>query len=211
MPVITFLQDLFMVFKGPYERHVGKHTVNFCKRIGRHKLPEGMRQTLIMSAISADEAIAALMKVDHRRDASALDIPAVKKPNPQRVKFALRAYISAILVIFGSYKQQLLHVAGQDEQKFIDMWTEVYSYNQEDMILFNELLHRYQQNGISGISSVLCSAVEGIWEGKNTFSEQHAEFFTKNLTEDIDAILFRISKRRPGEDGILASPELPSH
>ena len=100
-----------MVFKGPYERYVGRHTIEYCKCIGRQKLPEGLRQTLLVSAVSADEVIAALLKVDNRRDVTAF-IEAIpkKKPKPQLVKYALKAYMSALLVIFGTDKQQLLSI-----------------------------------------------------------------------------------------------------
>ena len=197
MPVITFLQDVFMAFKGPYERHVGKHTVNFCKRISRHKLPEGMRQTLIISAISADEVVAALLKVDNRRDVAAFsEFSVVAKFNPQHVKFALKAYISALLVLFGSYKQELLAVTEQDEQGFIDLWTDIYGYGQGDMKLFNELLQSYQQDGIKGISAILCAVMESFWTARIDLSEQHIDFFAQNLTEDINAILTQIDKQK---------------
>jgi len=204
MPVITFLQDVFMAFKGPYERHVGKHTVNFCKRIGRHKLSEGLRQTFTISAVSADEVVAALMKVDNRRDAAAFSgIPVVKKPTPQNVKFALKAYISALLVIFGTNKQQLLAIVDQNEQEFIDMWTDMYGYGQDDMKLFNELLQSYQKNGIQGISCILCSVMEGIWEHKIDLQDQHIEFFAQNLTEDVNAILSQINKHTGIKNGMV--------
>ncbi len=202
MPVITFLQDLFMAFKGPYERCVGKHTVNFCKRIGRHKLPEGIRRIFTISAISADEVVAALMRVDYRRTVAAFsEMPVRKKVDSRHVKYWLKAYLSALLVMFGTNKQQLLSTADQNEKAFIDAWTEMFSYGQDDMKLFNDLLQRYQENGVQGIASALCLAMEGIWEQKIEPQEQHVEFFAKNLTEDVESIFSQINKQISMKNG----------
>ena len=162
MPVLTLIQDVFMAFKEPYDRYVGKFTLNYCKRIARQKLPEGLRQTLVVSAVSADEVVAALLKLDTRRDVSAfIELVPRQKPKAKCVKFALKAYISAILVVFGNYKQQLLELAGKNEQEFIDLWLKVYSYDNDDMLLFNDLLQEYQKNGLQGISQILIEVMQG--------------------------------------------------
>lgn len=197
MPVITLLQDVFMAFKGPYERYVGKHTVNFCKRVGRQKLHEGLRQTLIISAVSADEVVAALLKVDNRRDITAFsEISPRQKPKPSFVKLALKAYMSALLVVFGAHKQQLLAVANKNEQEFIKLWIHIFGYDNEDMALFNDLLQSYQKNGLKGISEVLAAVMDGcIWEQTFVVQEGHLQFFAENIAKDVAAIVAQLDKQ----------------
>lgn len=196
MPVITFLQDGFMAFRGPYMRYVGTHTVNFCKRINRHKLPDGLRQTLVISTTSADEVVAALLKLDNRRDISAFsEITPRKKPKAKSVKFALKAYMSALLVIFGINKQQLLDIANKDEQEFINLWLDIYKYNNDDMVLFNNLLQGYQKGGLQGIAQILIDVMNGcVWEQPFAVQKEHLQFFAKNITEDVATILSQLSK-----------------
>ena len=72
MPLMKFLHDALISTKGPYERYVGRHTREFCKKADRQAKTPIQRKIWFTAAISADEVIASLAGLEKRRALGAL-------------------------------------------------------------------------------------------------------------------------------------------
>lgn len=157
LPIITFLQDIFSVVKGPYHRKIGRHTQRFCSKAVKNSANEVQKKVFFITAICADELIAALIGVDNKRQVKHFGRRVLKqKISKQQITAALRMYISVILTLISSYKEVLLQQTGMQEQELLHTWCRVFEYLPADKQLFDEvLLPAYQQGGIDGLSQLV--------------------------------------------------------
>lgn len=155
MPVITFLRDAIDFAKGPYHRHIGRHTKTFCARAARNSKTDFQKRIWLATAISADEAMASIARLENRRPAGPLARWQVApKAKPRHYLKALRIYLSALLVLYGTCKAELLEKMGLQETEFMDQWKSIYQYGQADESLFDEkLVPAFTAKGLEGLVS----------------------------------------------------------
>ena len=112
---------------------------------------------MFTSAISADEVIASLAGLEKRRALGALAGWQIH-PEADRKNYpkALRLYLSALLLLYGTCKEQLLEVFGLTEQEFMEAWQSVFQYDADDMAVFDEILTPAFRNG--GIDGLVAAA-----------------------------------------------------
>ena len=141
MPLMKFLHDALISTKGPYERYVGRHTREFCKRADRQSKTPIQRKIWFTAAISADEVIASLAGLEKRRSLGALAGWQVQ-PKADRKSYpkALRLYLSALLLLYGTCKEELLDAFGLAEQEFMKAWQSIFQYDAADMAVFDDIL-----------------------------------------------------------------------
>lgn len=157
LPIITFLQDVFAMTKGPYHRKVGRHTQKFCSRAVKRSGNEIQKKIFFIAAICADEFIASLLGVDNKRQVGPLAVrtfkPKIRKPE---ISTALRIYMSALLTVISLEKKLLLERTGMEENELLKTWCAVFEYLPSDMKLFDEvMLPNYQEGGIESLSALV--------------------------------------------------------
>jgi hypothetical protein len=48
VPIITFLQDVFSIAKGPYHHKIGRHTQRFCSKAAKYSGNEMQRKYFLL-------------------------------------------------------------------------------------------------------------------------------------------------------------------
>lgn len=153
MPVITFMQDLLGVAKGPFYHKVGRHTIRFCRQAVKVSANESQKKLWLTAGIAAEELVAGLLRFDNKRNMEQFKKRIVrKKINKQQVLRVLRAYLSAIVVSISTYKYDIIQGTSMTEENFLRAWCSIFEYKLEDMQVFDEiLLPAWQQSGFEGL------------------------------------------------------------
>lgn len=159
MPVISLLQDMMYFTKSPYERYIGKHTQQFCVRLNRKKLGEFTRKVLMGCMISADDAIAILLGLSPHHDVPLIEREPTHLNKPLLIKKNLKLYLSALLVLLSLEKESLLEKTALAEDEFIELWLQIFQYNNTDQLLFNLLLSEYEQGRIAAMTQVMAEQI----------------------------------------------------
>ena len=191
MPIITFIKDIFAAAKGPYHRNVGRHTQRFCAKAVKVAGNQVQKKIFFVAAICADEFIAAVTGMDNKRQPVFPDRTVRNKLNRQQMTTALRAYMSAVLVLISSYKEGLLTHSGLQEPELLQAWCAVFEYGPSDMQLFDDmLLPAYRQGGIAALAAGLAQAVfNQVMTGSTALSLAEADALQTILLEDAAAVI----------------------
>jgi hypothetical protein len=174
-----------------YFRSVGRHTRNFCKRAeARAKTPD-QRRIWFLTAISADEAISALTGLETRRPLGAMadwpERPADRGRDPGK---ALRVYLSALLLLYGSCKEALLARFGMAEREFMETWQSVFEYGAADKHLFDAVLApAFQGGNIDGLVMATGGLLqESLFTDARPFEEKACASLRALLMDDLSAL-----------------------
>lgn len=197
MPVITFLQDIFAAAKGRYFRSVGRHTQKFCSQAAKFAGNDVQKKILLITAISADELVAALIGVDNKRPAGAFGGRTGKhRLTRQQITAALRVYLSGLLTLTSAHKKALLAQAGLEEQELLQLWCRVFDYAAADMQLFDEcLLPAYRQEGSLGVSRLVGKRIlDCLFQPAGEMSPAETELLHNAMLEDAAAVIRVIQK-----------------
>jgi hypothetical protein len=153
MPVLTFLRDAIDYVKGPYFRHIGRHTKTFCSRAAHNSKSNLQKRIWLSTAISADEVIASITRLDNRRPVGPLARWQVRpKAKPLHYLKAIRVYLSALLILYSTCKAELLEKMGLTEDEFMDQWKSIFQYNAADQAIFdNSLKPAFLKKGMDGL------------------------------------------------------------
>jgi len=192
VPIITFLQDVFSMAKGSYHYKVGRHTQRFCSNAAKCSTNEMQKKIFFVTAICADEFVAALLGADNKRQIEIFQKRTLKTKK-QQIVIALRIYMSVILTLISSQKDILLQKTGLEEQELLRMWCSIFEYGPSDMQFFNELLlPAYQHDGIDGLSmSAGKSMIDQLFVVNDALNPPELEILQKTMVEDITAV-FRL-------------------
>ncbi|HEX9157076.1 MAG TPA: hypothetical protein VF827_03600, partial [Syntrophales bacterium] len=130
MPVLTFIHDALAYAKGPHFRCLGRHTKAFCTRAARQAKNPVQRRVWLSTAISADEVIGSLARLETRRPMGSLANWQVQpKADRRRYLKALHVYLSALLLLYGTCKEELLAKLGMTEGEFMKAWQGIFLYD----------------------------------------------------------------------------------
>lgn len=192
MPIITILQDIFSVVKGPYHRKIGKHTQRFCSKAVKQSKNEVQKKLFFIAAICADELIASLIGADNKRQVEPFQGRILKqKISKEQLTMALRTYLSAILTLMSSHKGILLEQACMQEQELLHTWCEIFEYLPSDRQLFNDvLLPAYRRGGIDELSVLVGENImEKLFLGDGTLNVLQIEILQNIMIEDAVAVV----------------------
>lgn len=153
MPVLTFLRDAIDFAKGPYFRRVGRHTKAFCTRAAGYSKSDIQKRVWLATAISADEAVASIARLENRRPVGPLARWQVRpKAKPVHYLKAFRVYLSALLILYGTCKAELLEKMGLTEAEFMDQWKSIFQYSAADQAIFDgALTPAFLKKGMEGL------------------------------------------------------------
>lgn len=197
MPIITFLQDIFSIGKGPYHRKIGRHTQRFCSKAVKRSANELQKKTFFIAAICADELVSTLVGLADKRQLAGFNGRTVQpKLARQQIVAALRVYLSAILTLTSSQKELLLQTTELQEQELLQAWCWIFEYAPADMQLFdNEFLPSYQQQGLEGLSRLAGThLMEYLFEEKDVLSPLEMENLQSIMLDDVQAIVRVLQK-----------------
>jgi hypothetical protein len=199
MTVLKYLQDALVSTKGPYERHVGRYTREFCKKAdSQSKKRPIQRKILFTTAISADEVIASLAGLEKRRALGLLAGWQVQ-PGADRKSYpkALRLYLSALLLLYGTCKEELLDAFGLTEQEFMKVWQSVFQYDADDMAAFDEILTpAFRTRGIDGLVDAVGGLIrDALFLPSSPFGKQEQSALQDLMIDDLVAVKRHLSRR----------------
>ena len=199
MPVITFLKDMVAFVKGRRHRLVERNTVRFCERAAKKAANDAQKKVWLIAAICADEVTAALLSADARRDLSAFRGRVVRKDlKKPHVLAVMRTYLSALLVLSGGGKAQILDAMAMGEGEFIDAWRDVFEYGPDDMALFNRMTGALTAGGGPAVLGVIGEAVLAALFGGGEPSAGELGCLEKCLNDDLAALMRKVV--RPSTD-----------
>jgi hypothetical protein len=178
MPVLTFLRDAIDYAKGPYHRHIGRHTKTFCARAAGNSKTASQKRIWLATAISADEAMASIARLENRRPVGPLALwQTAPKAKPRHYLKALRIYLSALLVLYGTCKAELLEYMGLAEGEFMDQWKSIFRYDGTDQALFDEtLVPAFRAKGLDGLVSVTGKLLHDVLFQQGSGPENEQDF-----------------------------------
>ena len=206
MAVLTFLRDTLTSAKVRHDRHVGRHTRTFCKRAERYAKTPVQRRIWLSSAISADEVIASMAGLDKRRPLGPLAGWQVS-PKAGRGSYpkALRGYLSALLLLYGTCKEDLLSKLGMAEGEFMKAWQGIFQYDKADQAIFDEALTpAFRERGIDGLVIVTGELIrEALFQPDSPFGKQEQSALKDLMVDDLAALKRYLAKKEE-------EPESPS-
>jgi hypothetical protein len=181
---------MLSLVKGPYYRHVGRHTQRFCRRAVRQATNEAQKRVLMISAVAADESVATLLDLGDVKSAG-LQPRIFKTVTRNQATDALRVYLSALLVLLGGNKEQLLHKTCWAEAALLNTWCWVFEYRPADMELFDQiLLPAYSQHGITGLAAAAGKAItETLFSSADGLHAKEIEALAAILADDAAALI----------------------
>ncbi|HEX7503793.1 MAG TPA: hypothetical protein VF336_00875 [Syntrophales bacterium] len=198
MPLMKFLRDALISTKGPYERYVGRHTRDFCKRADRQSKTPIQRKIWFTAAISADEVIASLAGLEKRRTLGALAGWQVR-PKADRKSYpeALRLYLSALLLLYGTGKEDVLSKLGMTEGEFMQAWLSIFQYEESDKAVFDDILTpAFRSKGIDGLVDAVGGMIRNaLFLPSSPFGKQEQSALQDLMIDDLAAIKRLLSMR----------------
>ena len=199
MSIMTFLHDTFASTKGPYSRYVGRHTQRFCSNAARRSKNREQKRIWFSSAISADEVIATLAGLEKRRSLGALAEwrlrPGVDSNSYLR---ALRTYLSGLLLLYGTCKEELLKKLELTELEFMQTWQSVFEYEKDDKAVFdNDLLPAYRDGGIDGLAGAVGGLIrDALFLPDVPFGKEARASLQDLMISDLAALQRHLEKRK---------------
>jgi hypothetical protein len=198
MPLMKSLHDALISTKGPYERYVGRHTREFCKRADRQSKRPIQRKIWFTAAISADEVIASLAGLEKRRALGTLAGWQVQ-PRVDRKSYpkALRLYLSALLLLYGTSKEEMLSKMGMTEAEFMQAWLSIFQYEASDKAVFDDVLTpAFRSKGIDGLVDAVGGLIrEALFLPSSPFGEQEQSALQDLMIDDLAAVKRHLAKR----------------
>lgn len=201
MPVLTFLHDALAFAKGPYYRHVGRYTKTFCSRAARRAKTPLQRRVWFATAISADEVIASLARLEDRRQTGSLAGWQVQpKADRRRYLKAIHVYLSALLLLYGSCKEELLAKMGMTEGEFMTAWQDVFQYDAADQVVFDKvLMPAFRERGIDGLVTATGELIrEALFRPDSPFGKPENAALQDLMVDDLAALKRNLARPDAG-------------
>lgn len=197
MSIITVIKNALSGKNRNYYRKVGKQTVNFCKQASKISVNEHQRRILMSAAVSVDEVVAALLGLDHKRNAETFkDRHACKRLHREDILAVMRSYLSALLIMCTIFKAILLAKVEMAEKDFMAGWRSAFEYSPADVEIFDaELAPAFRSKGMDGLVEVLGrQMVNTLFQEKQPLSEMESASLRDMILDDIAAIKRYVEK-----------------
>ncbi|QJW46612.1 hypothetical protein HA075_12780 [bacterium BFN5] len=200
MPVITFIKDIMAKARGAYYYQVARHTQLFCQRAASQADNPQQRRMFFVCAAAADEAISGLLKLGPGSNQSDYILRRTGKVSKQAVLGAMKVYLSALLVLLGTQRDQVLASTVLDEQVLLKKWCSIYDYNIEDRQLFNEtLLTAFKSGGLEALTQATGHyMLSSIFITASPLESKELSAIERALVVDLTAILRNIGAEKAG-------------
>jgi len=197
MSIITVIKNALSGKNRNYYRKVGKQTINFCKQASKISVNEHQRRILMSAAVSVDEVVAALLGLDHKRNAETFkDRHACKRLHREDILAVMRSYLSALLIMCTIFKAILLAKVEMAEKDFMAGWRSAFEYSPADVEIFDaELAPAFRSKGMDGLVEVLGrQMVNTLFQEKQPLSEMESASLRDMILDDIAAIKRYVEK-----------------
>jgi hypothetical protein len=199
MSILTFLHESFASTKGPYNRCVGRHTQRFCANAARSAKTQEQKRIWFSSAISADEVIATLAGLEKRRSLGALAEWQLRLGvDSNSYLKALRTYLSGLLLLYGTCKEELLKKLELTELEFMQTWQSVFEYDAGDKAVFDDdLLPAFRDGGIDGLASAVGELIrDTLFLPDIPFGKEARTSLQDLMISDLAALKRHLKKRK---------------
>lgn len=197
MSIIAAIQDFLSGPQRTYYRKVGKQTINFCKRASKMSVNEHQRRLLMTAAISVDEVVAALLGLEHKRNAEAFkDRHTCRRVPKGELLAVMRSYLSALLIMCATFKETLLIKVAMTEKDFMAGWRSTFEYAPADIQMFDEeLVPAFRSKGVEGLLAVLGQQmVNTLFQEKHPLSKVEVASLRDMILDDLAAIKRYVEK-----------------
>ena len=148
-------------------------------------------------AVSVDEVVAALLGLDHKRNAEAFkDRHACMRLPKGELLAVMRSYLSALLIMCATFKEALLTKVEMTENDFMAGWRLAFEYSPADMQVFDEeLAPAFRSKGVEGLLAVLGGQmVNTLFQEKHPLSKTETASLRDLILDDIAAIKRYVEK-----------------
>jgi hypothetical protein len=148
-------------------------------------------------AISADEVIASLLQVDHKRNVDVFKERLLRKEVVRtELLAALKAYLSALLILCGPFKGELLAKTEMSEQIFMESWRWVFDYLPPDVERFDqELVPSFRSRGMDGLAEAIGNQfITTLFQQKHPLNDSEAAAMQDMMIDDMAAMKRGIQK-----------------
>ena len=203
MPVLTFIHDALAYAKGPHYRNVGRYTKTFCSRAASQAKTPVQKRVWFSTAISADEVIGSLARLENRRPTGSLAGWQVQpKADRRRYLKALHVYLSALLLLYGTCKEELLAKMGMTEGDFMKAWQDIFQYHPADQAIFDKVLTpAFREGGIDGLVTAAGELIrETLFQPESPFGKKENADLQDLMVDDLAALKRNLAKRDEGPD-----------
>jgi len=197
MSIITVIKKALSGKDRNYFRKVEKHTMTFCKQASKISVNEHQRRILFSAAVSTDEVVASLLGLDHKRNIEAFkDRHICRKQRKEDILFAMRSYLSALLILCAVFKEKLLDKVEMKENDFMISWRSTFEYSPDDMQMFDEkLASAFRSKGMDGLVDVLGrQMVNTLFQENQPLSGTEAASLRDMILDDMAAIKRYVEK-----------------
>jgi hypothetical protein len=151
----------------------------------------------MIAAVSVDEVVAALLRLDHKRNAEAFkERHACKKLHKDDILAVMRSYLSALLIMCAIFKKILLARVKMSENDFMAGWRSAFEYSPADMQMFDEkLTPAFRSKGMDGLVEVLGQQmVNTLFQEKQPLNEMETASLRDMILDDMAAIKRYVEK-----------------
>lgn len=145
-----------------------------------------------MALAGADEWASQVLGVSSKPGTKGLpeQLP-LTKASKTKVVSALRIYLSALLILMGGYKADLLTQFEFDEREWVDFWRQVFEYQPDDMNRFDKVfLPEFQKEGLEGLVGAIITEISGLFDQEPTPHdvEKQRLFLQTSFIKDLTAV-----------------------
>ena len=151
----------------------------------------------MIAAVSVDEVFAALLGLDHKRNAEAFKgRHSCRKLHRKELLTTVRYYLSALLIMCSTFKGILLAKVEMPENDFMAGWRSAFEYSPADMQMFDEkLASAFRSKGVKGLVAVLGQQmVNTLFQEKQPLNEIEAASLRDMILDDMAAIKRYVEK-----------------
>ena len=194
--VITVIQDFLSGTKRTHYRKVGKQTIKFCKRASKISVNEHQRRLLMSAAVSVDEVVAALLGLDHKRNAEAFkERHSCRRLHRKELLTVMRSYLSALLIMCAIFKEILLSKVEMSEKDFMAGWRSRLNIRRPICKCLMKNLPRLFAARVWTVLLKCCrQMVNTLYQEKQPLSEMEAASLRDMILDDMAAIKRYVEK-----------------
>ena len=117
-------------------------------------------------------------------------------------------YLSALLLLYGTCKEELLAKLGMTEGEFMKAWQGIFQYDKADQAIFDDVLTpAFRERGIDGLVAATGETIrEVLFQPDSPFGKQQNAALQDLMVDDLAALKRNLARRDEGPAPSSPSP-----
>jgi hypothetical protein len=111
-------------------------------------------------------------------------------------------YLSALLLLYGTCKEDLLAKLGMTEGEFMKAWQGIFQYDAADQAIFDKVLTpAFREKGIDGLVTATGERIrEVLFQPDSSFGKQEQSALQDLMVDDLAALKRNLARRDEAPD-----------